>query len=91
MLTITATKLAKEFAKENNIDCALVDYALIAAAERSNSESFQGCTLPPLYAVSIQPAEDMVIPIFLCLSHFNALKMGLHEGVAVDEDIFGQF
>lgn len=91
MLTITGTKLDIEFSKKHELDCGLVDYASITAAERNDEPSLQGCTLVPEYAVSFQPVEDQVIPLFLCRLHFNSFALGLREGVAADEDLFGEF
>ncbi len=90
MLTITAQKITADEALEHDVDCDAVDYAAIFAAELKNSDTFEGCSQTPEYAVSFRPAEDMVIPHFLCALHFTALKLSLHEGVAIDEDIFGE-
>jgi hypothetical protein len=91
LLTVSGTKINKATAEANNLECALVDYALILQAERANESHFQGCSLIPEYAIAVNPAEDMTIPLFLCEIHFNSLKLSLHEGVAVDEDVFGKF
>jgi hypothetical protein len=90
LLTITGTKLDIEFSKEHNLECGLVDYASISAAERNSEDTLEGCTLIPEYALSLQPAEDQLIPLFLCSPHFNSLSMGVREGVAVDEHLFGK-
>lgn len=91
MMLVTATKITEAEAEEHGVDCNAVDYAIILAAERANSSTFDGCSQIPIYSVAFKPAEDMVIPVFLCQLHFTALKMSLHEGVAVDEDMFGEF
>ena len=91
MLTITAQKITKEEAVEHEVECDAVDYAAVRAAEIKESDTFEGCSQVPEYAVSFRPAEDMVIPHFLCPLHFAALRLSLHEGVAVDEDVFGEF
>ena len=91
MLYITASQLTEQEVIEHEIDCDSVDYAAIFAAEQRNSSTFEGCSQTPVYAVSFKPAEDMVIPFFVCHLHFNALKISLFEGVAVDENAFGEF
>lgn len=91
MLTISAMQITPEEAVEHSVDCDAVDYAAVFAAEMRDSNTFDGCSQVPVYAVSFKPAEDMVIPFFLCSLHFNALKISLHEGVGVDEDVFGEF
>jgi hypothetical protein len=91
MLVISAVPLTGEEIDEHALDCGLVDYASIIQAEINNSSTFEGCTQTPAYSVAFKPAEDMVIPIFLCKLHFNALSLSLHEGVGVDEDVFGEF
>jgi len=91
LLTISASRITEQEAIEHDVDCDLVDHAAIFAAEMNNKETFEGCTQIPVYAVAFKPAEDMVIPIFVCELHFRALKISLHEGVAVDEEAFGTF
>lgn len=88
MLVISAIPLTKQDAEANELDCDLVDYASIVAAEVNNLSTFDGCSQLPAWSVAIRPAEDMVIPIFLCSLHFNALKISLREGVGIDEDVF---
>lgn len=90
-MLITASKLTEQEVKDHEVDCDTVDYAAIFAAEQKNSDTFEGCTQLPLYAVSFKLAEDMVLPFFVCQVHFMALKISLHEGIGVDEDIFGEF
>ena len=91
MMIITATPISKEDAEEHEVDCDSVDHAQILAAEAAKSDTFDGCSLLPEYSVAFKPAEDMVIPVFLCGPHFRALRISLHEGVGVDEDVFGEF
>jgi hypothetical protein len=91
MMLITASQITEEEAKAHEIECAAVDYADIFAAEQRNAETFDGCSQIPTYSVALKPAEDIVIPLFMCSIHFVALKLSLHEGVGVDEDIFGEF
>ncbi len=91
MMLITATSITADEAKSHGIECGLIDYATIFAAETNNSDTFDRCPLDPIWAVTLKPADDMVIPLFLCSLHFNALKISLHEGVGVDEDVFGEF
>ena len=91
MLIVTATEITEHEAKEHNVDCDAVDYANILVAEQRDSDTFEGCTQIPVYSVALKPAEDMVIPFFVCKLHVNALKISLHEGVGVDEDAFGAF
>lgn len=91
MMLITASSITAEEAEAHEIQCELVDYAAIFAAEAKNSSTFDRCPLAPVWAVTFKPADDMVIPTFLCSLHFNALKISLHEGVGVDEDVFGEF
>jgi hypothetical protein len=74
----------------NDLVCGLVDYAAVAAAEAQHT-SIQGCSMIPAFAISMKPAPDMIVPIFVCFVHFNAFKLSLHEGVGVDEDVFGEF
>lgn len=90
MLVITALPITNAEVEENDLSCDLIDYAAILALEAQTADHM-GCNQIPAYSVAIKPAEDMVIPLFLCSIHFNALKISLHEGVAVDEDIFGKF
>lgn len=90
-MVITASKLTEYEINSHDLDCDTVDYAAIFAAEQNNSNTFEGCTQLPLYAVSFKLAEDMVLPFFVCQVHFMALKISLHEGVGVDENVFGQF
>lgn len=91
MLLVTGSILTAEEVQEHEIDCDAVDYAAIFAAEVKNSSTFEGCTQVPIYAISFKLAEDMVIPFFICQLHFMALKLSLHEGVGVDENVFGEF
>jgi hypothetical protein len=91
MMLITASEITAEEAEAHHIECELVDYAAIFAAEANNSQTFERCPMNPVWAVTFKPAEDMVIPTFLCSIHFNALKLSLHEGVGVDENVFGEF
>ena len=91
MLAISAVLITEEDVLENELECDLIDYASVLQAEITNSATFEGCTQAPSYSVAFKPAEDMVIPIFVCKLHFNALKLSLHEGVVVDEDAFGEF
>lgn len=91
MMLVSATPITSEEAVAHEIECQLVDYAAIYAAEAKNSNTFDSCPMTPVWAVTLKPAEDMVIPVFLCQIHFNALKISLHEGVGVDEDVFGEF
>lgn len=91
MMLITATSITADEAKLHEIECGLIDYATIFAAEAKNSSTYDNCPMLPIWAVTLKPADDMVIPLFLCSIHFNALKISLHEGVGVDEDIFGEF
>lgn len=91
MMIITASAITAEEAESYEVHCELVDYAAVFAAEATGSKTFERCPMTPIWAVTFKPADDMVIPTFLCPIHFNALKMSLHEGVGVDEDIFGEF
>ena len=91
MLLITASPLTEEEATGHNLNCELIDYVSLKAAEMFNSDTFDRCQLVPVWAVTLRPADDMMIPVFLCPVHFGALKLSLHEGVGVDEDIFGKF
>jgi hypothetical protein len=91
MMLITATEITAEEAEVHEVQCELVDYAAIFAAKTNKLSTFERCPMLPVWAVTFKPAEDMVIPTFLCIVHFNALKISLHEGVGVDEDIFGEF
>jgi hypothetical protein len=91
MLVITATPITEEDAHSQNISCELIDYVSIKAAEFMQSDTFDRCSLVPVWAVTLRPAEDMLIPVFLCPIHFGAFKLSLHEGVGVDEDVFGEF
>lgn len=88
MFTVSATKVTREEAEQNEISCGSYDFTV---SEGKPVRLHQGCTIFPEYAVTMQPAPDMVIPVFLCVVHFNAYKLGLHEGIAVDEDMFGSF
>ncbi len=91
MLVITAIQITEQEAVEHDVVCNMVDHGAIQSAEIRGLSTFEGCPQIPVYSVAFKPAEDMVIPLFLCTIHFNALKLSLHEGVAVDEDIFGKF
>jgi hypothetical protein len=90
MMLITATKISEEEAATHEVTCELIDYATVFAAELSENASHK-CELIPVWAVTLRPADDMLIPVFVCKVHFAALKMSLHEGVGVDEDVFGEF
>jgi hypothetical protein len=89
MLILTAVPVTKAEVEMHELDCDLVDYASIVAAELSNKTNFEGCNQLPAYSVALKPAEDMVIPFFLCQIHFNALKLSLQGGFGIDEDVFG--
>jgi hypothetical protein len=78
----------EDFARDNDLDCAVVDHANIIAAERENKTSFPGCQFLPTYAISMQPADDMMVPLFLCTIHFNSLNLALKEGVGADDKLF---
>ncbi len=85
MLTIHANKIDISLSKQHNLKCMLVEQAAMIAAELNNNAS--GCTFLPEYTVSIQPHEDMLIPIFICPLHFNSLKLGLSEGIGLDQSL----
>ncbi len=88
MLILTAVAITKAEAEDNELDCDLIDHASILAAELNNRTSFEGCNQLPAYSVALKPADDMVIPFFLCTLHFNALKLSLKDGFGIDQDIF---
>lgn len=90
MLTIHSSEIPLEIAEEHGLACAVVDSASLMAAQLQQKESFSGCPLPAVYAIGIQPAEDQSIPIFMCRPHFNAFKLGVREGVGVDQEILNQ-
>lgn len=90
MLTVSATELTHEAVAAHGLVCNLIDHSAITYAEM-HSKDIEGCRFVPVYAISMQPAPDMIIPMFLCFIHFNAFKLSLHEGVGVDEDVFGKF
>lgn len=87
MLTIHSSTITEEIAEHNDLQCALVEAANILAAHIQKRDTYSGCPLPAIHAVAIQPAEDMVIPVFLCTLHYNSLKLGLREGVGIDENL----
>jgi hypothetical protein len=88
MLAITAVKLTEEQVEELEITCDSVDYSAIASAKRDRADTFDGCKLDGAWAVAFRPAEDIIIPVNLCELHFRALRLGVMEGVAVDNDFF---
>lgn len=87
MLAITSQRLTVEQVEQLDIDCDSIDYASIMSAKLKDSEVFDGCQLHAAWAVAFRPAEDIIIPVNLCDLHFNALKIGIHEGVTVDNNI----
>lgn len=90
MLIMTALAITEAEVKENELECNLVDYASIVAADLNELGTFEGCNQPPAYSVALKPAEDMVIPFFLCSIHFNAVKISMRDRkLGIDEDIFG--
>jgi len=91
MMLITAVPITEIEALEHEVVCDMVDHGAIQSAEIRGLSTFEGCPQVPVYSVAFKPAEDMVVPFFLCSLHFNALKISLHEGVGVDEDAFGEF
>jgi hypothetical protein len=60
------------------------------AAQFNKQTQYEGCPLPAVHAVAVQPAEDMVIPMFMCTVHFNGFKLGLREGIALGEELLEQ-
>jgi len=88
MLAITASPLSDEQVEVLGITCNSIDYASILTAQRNNEESFDGCQLRPTTGVAFRPAEDIIIPVNLCDLHFNALKIGLDGGFAVEQGFF---
>lgn len=92
MLILTAVPITHQEAEHHELECNLVDYASIIAADLHSLNTFEGCSQPPAYSVALKPAEDMVIPFFLCDIHFNALKISMIDGkFGTDEDVFGPF
>jgi hypothetical protein len=87
MFIVHESHIDIETSIENNLSCAVVDQASMKAAEIKQTDVFEGCPIPPEYAVSLQPTEDQVIPVFMCRLHFNSFRQGLKEGVAVSEDM----
>jgi hypothetical protein len=87
LLEISATAISEQMAREHEFECALIDHAAVLAADQLDDSVFQGCTLLPAYAIAIKPAEDMIIPIFVCAPHYISLKIGINEGVAVSEEM----
>lgn len=91
MLVVTAIGITEEEANSQGLSCQLIDYVSVKAAELLQLDTFDRCSLPPVWAVTLRPADDMLIPVFLCPVHFGAFKLSLHEGIAADEDVFGEF
>lgn len=87
MLAIHSSRLTHDIAETNGLECALVDAASLRAAHMQGQSRYSGCPLPAIHMISLQPAEDMSIPIFLCDVHFNGFKLGLKEGLGIDEDL----
>lgn len=89
MLILSVMPITKDDVELNNLDCNLIDYASIVAAEIANNNTFEGCNQLPAYSLALKPAEDMVIPFFVCEIHFNALKISLQDGqFGIDPDMF---
>lgn len=87
MLSIHSSALTEEIAENHSLKCAIVDSASLMAAQLKQQTEYEGCPFPAVYAVAIQPAEDMVIPMFMCTIHFNGFKLGLREGIALSEEL----
>lgn len=87
MLAIHTSSITEQQSLENNFECAAVDSASLMAAQLKGQSIYEGCPLPAVHVVAIQPAEDIVIPIFVCDVHHNGFKLGLREGVGIDQDL----
>lgn len=93
MFSITATALAVDQSHRLGFKCAALDASLIEAAYQSDADEIPSCPLDVIWLMGLRfgIGDDMVITTPLCIVHFNALKMSLHEGVGADEDVFGKF
>lgn len=93
MVTFTATQLTEETIQNLDIRCLSLDAGPIEQAYERGEKVVPKCLLPPIWMLSLRfgSDEDMIMVIPTCSVHFNALKISLHEGVGVDEDVFGKF
>jgi hypothetical protein len=82
MLAISSSEIPTEAALANDLECSMVD-----AVSHQTEGASAGCPLTVEYAIVIQPADDMLIPLFLCKLHYNAFRLGVREGVGLDPDL----
>ena len=93
MVTFTATRLTEENIENLDLRCLSLDTGPVEQAYAKGATIVPKCLLPPIWMLDLRfgSEEDMIMVIPTCNVHFNALRISLHEGVGVDEDVFGKF
>jgi hypothetical protein len=94
MLTITGAKLTDEQVTQT-MQCLSVDRASIISTTLMSDGpvTIQECRCQGevAYVLYFKPADDMVMPVPLCLVHFNAIRISLvHDDnkIAIDSELF---
>jgi hypothetical protein len=91
MLVITSDLIDPEDAEQT--ECKAIDYATVHAAEARGHEIFLDdikCPFPVMRVVSIKPMDDIIVPIPVCMVHFNAFVVSVNSGVVSITEDFGQ-
>lgn len=87
MLAIGVTTIDEQKALDLHESCMAQDYTVSSNPEVVSHG--QECTLPVKHVVMLHPAPDMVIPVFVCMVHFNAFTLALGGGVGIIDDSQG--